>query len=1661
MLTAPAAAVASTDSSIEPVLLSDTESELVFSITLPDKELKRFLENGSLDGPWGYYMEPGQPLVPCIGRLVAVPEGKVAVLGVAFLDERYYRNVTIQPSDAGGSFSIGSGPVSASSGDRDRYFGAEGFLPVDENRFEVSNFSAAGRNFARLSIFPVQYNPSSETARAAHRFKVTVSFKNAARKAGPSTGASRLLSPRHSRNREPSVPMLLRSAINGSSASEWRAGAMENEPPSGFGNNILTGGMPLSGASPPAGSGHLPDFDKACRIVVDEDSLYVFYGRDLEKADIDISRIDPRKLGLYLEGEPVPIYVEGKDDGDLDPGDRMIFYGKANRGDFTHYDYFSNLSTYFLEWGVDKPLHFIEEDGALAERDSLNLIFPDSYTMEVHAEQDLLFSHLEQNASEEIEHWFWRSVEAPSYSNVQFTLPAPDTTRNSIAETRVRLMGKTFPDENPDHHIQIFLQGQLIHDAWWDGQTPYIYDGFGTGSGVPNTRLKHGYNGLMMVLPGDTEAGSIDEVFLDWIEVRYARSYRVLDNMILFEKPLDGEFGLHQFEIAGLLPEGDGPPDIELFKLGVSRIANWELRFDESDDSYSLLFQDHIYTEGTSYFACTDEMLAEPLTIERCDHHEDLYDPVSSAELLILAPEDFYEPVQVYAAWKEEQGVSTRVFHLQDIYDHFSYGKYSPVGIKEFLAYAFENWPYPSPRYVLLVGEETWSHRYWARQPETAMPSIEQYTYDFGATTSDHWFSTIADTSNIPAIAVGRWTVRNTTDLQHVMNKLMDGSDDPDSTGWSRNIIILGGEQDYFREKSEELVSLCLPEYWVPRKVFVVEDNSLDPDPFFGNTNDLIDYMDSGASVINFQGHGGGAVWSDQSLLDLTDVPMLDNRFKLPVIFSITCLTSSFASATRTCLGEAFLREKHVGAKAFFGSTALSYKVNGVIFNRYFLRLLGEPGAERIGDLIVRAETEFYIDNAGLIADDLLNAYLLIGDPTELILMPNPGMSVDVTPLSVGAGEEVSVSAVLEGAGVGGVGCLSFVDPLGCVIDERMGSLDSGVIQATFTISEDSRSGLWTVRAAAIDGNGYEGVGAGGFAVDSPFFSGTWHEPEFPSENDEVEIFLDDEFNPPGEESYSCEWAFNYSFYNPEFTAMAYHQDGYWKTETPLPPSMPLSSVFYRIVHIDDDTTRGGIGSWTVEEKPDFSLVFPYDMHLGVTGETLVLRFAVSNGSGRHIENIPVSFKYRRAESGGRKKVGDWLPFEPLDRDTLDLGPLETAYAEIPFTLPKGEYSVVAFIDPDSTFDETSEYNNFNSGRPVHLVYDHFLVTPGNGTGGFVSSPDGNFSCEAPPGYVSSPTTVTILSGPIPEPVEQPDIGDVIPEFGDEARSWVVSLIDSSVVTGTGDLRVEIRYADDDSLNPGQEMIAPYKWCAPMRKWLRQEADPPDSGVVRFTTHDSGLFTLFESDDETGPHIELNVEGQHYTRGCFVSRTPSITALIQDENGVDTSAASIVLELDGEAVDQQELAIRWSNESPNWMTVTWMPTFERGARHTVGLTADDVNLNIGFGEIEFVVSNDLDIIRYGNYPNPVKGDRTTFVFYLTDWADDVILGIYTASGRLIRQYSHASGDPDLRPVDYSEKTWDMVDEQGYPVANGIYFYKIKAVAGSEEAVVTGKMAVLR
>ena len=90
-----------------------------------------------------------------------------------------------------------------------------------------------------------------------------------------------------------------------------------------------------------------------------------------------------------------------------------------------------------------------------------------------------------------------------------------------------------------------------------------------------------------------------------------------------------------------------------------------------------------------------------------------------------------------------------------------------------------------------------------------------------------------------------------------------------------------------------------------------------------------------------------------------------------------------------------------------------------------------------------------------------------------------------------------------------------------------------------------------------------------------------------------------------------------------------------------------------------------------------------------------------------------------------------------------------------------------------------------------------------------------------------------------------------------------------------------------------------------------------------------------------------------------------------------------------------------------------------------------------------------------NYPNPLKRE-TTFTYQLSLDAEEVSITIYTISGRVVNVLKEVSTNEG-----YNEVMWDARDAEGVLLANGVYFYKIRAVTGDQTAQTLGRLAVLR
>ena len=99
----------------------------------------------------------------------------------------------------------------------------------------------------------------------------------------------------------------------------------------------------------------------------------------------------------------------------------------------------------------------------------------------------------------------------------------------------------------------------------------------------------------------------------------------------------------------------------------------------------------------------------------------------------------------------------------------------------------------------------------------------------------------------------------------------------------------------------------------------------------------------------------------------------------------------------------------------------------------------------------------------------------------------------------------------------------------------------------------------------------------------------------------------------------------------------------------------------------------------------------------------------------------------------------------------------------------------------------------------------------------------------------------------------------------------------------------------------------------------------------------------------------------------------------------------------------------------------------------------------------------LAITKAVTFPNPVRSGGLTFSVWLTtDQVDYIRITVYTLSMYQIKGLLVPGGH-----FGENQFSWDIRDEHGTALANGLYYYLVEASKQSKKASAWGKLVVLR
>ncbi len=207
-------------------------------------------------------------------------------------------------------------------------------------------------------------------------------------------------------------------------------------------------------------------------------------------------------------------------------------------------------------------------------------------------------------------------------------------------------------------------------------------------------------------------------------------------------------------------------------------------------------------------------------------------------------------------------------------------------------------------------------------------------------------------------------------------------------------------------------------------------------------------------------------------------------------------------------------------------------------------------------------------------------------------------------------------------------------------------------------------------------------------------------------------------------------------------------------------------------------------------------------------------------------------------------------------------------------------------------------------------------------------------------------------------------------------------------------------------------------------------------------------------EDNTGPTIKLYMNDESFVSGGITNEQPSILAILEDENGINTASGighDIIAIIDNDETNPFVLNDYYETDVDVYQKGKVNYPFRdlEPGLHTLTLKAWDVYNNSSIAEIQFVVydkDQKLKIENVLNYPNP-------FINYTEFWFNhnsseplDVSVQIFTVSGKLVRTINGNTSSDDCCNQGNTSLSrsivWDGRDDFGDKIGKGVYVYKL-------------------
>ena len=282
--------------------------------------------------------------------------------------------------------------------------------------------------------------------------------------------------------------------------------------------------------------------------------------------------------------------------------------------------------------------------------------------------------------------------------------------------------------------------------------------------------------------------------------------------------------------------------------------------------------------------------------------------------MIIVANSMFQSDLARFVTHKKSMGLN--------VIEHYVSTGTTRQTIRNMITNDYNNPPsgYRRPLYLLLVGDYE------------QIPAWGEYVSS-GCATDDHpeWanyvtdveYATLEGNDYIPDIFYGRFSARNSQELNSQINKTIEYEtySMPDPSYLYNATLVAGSDTFGSWTKANSQMIYAKNEYFNAQ-------NNISADLYLQSSNGTISYtsqiasdVNAGVGYINYSAHGSPTGWYRQ--FDISDINNLNNAHKYGLWVGNCCLTNRFQEGE--CFGEALLRRDGKGAVGYIGASCCSY----------------------------------------------------------------------------------------------------------------------------------------------------------------------------------------------------------------------------------------------------------------------------------------------------------------------------------------------------------------------------------------------------------------------------------------------------------------------------------------------------------------------------------------------------------------------------------------------------------------------------------------------------------------------------------------------------------------------------------------------------------------